>query len=643
MPGTHSPISRHLFTLDGSVLTAGGAKNLAKGQFTIVNSGKAGANGAVVVSDFAGQPDSTVYEMRLGKTKIPALRSVGVNSKPYSSHLFTIKDVVAVKGNFPKFTEQKFDDLIIGYDGINPDTAIGLEENMTTVLDVTLSGDHIMFKTGQKEYTIKIHFGKLDGETDEQMIERAVKRLKEQTLVGDLPASEFIDVKVVNSESVDATGTSYTFSSLTVTDAGDSNALARVVRQYPQYDVKLTARNGLQSVYSILHPTASALTAFSQVTSNVYIKNCEDCGVGYTEIAGGFVYSVTLEDDGTDQTGAVDDLPGFVTGSVIKQGNRDGRGLYTVVTNDALTQAEIDTYVGTAGVKATATIELLGEISDVCSDVDTTTVAWVNGDVCFASTQAYTIQLRDDECGESRLAELQSYYPELTITEAVTPAAGGCQSVYTTNVITNIVCEECDPIFTEQFVSEAPGDFDFTSWEAVEEESSETALMGIRITGKPFIMTPTDISRDQIPFYETSTRVWVSGGYVEEVNYSFDPMYNDIFDIRRMSRAQDRDNLGANLMQWEDVSRAYFDGTTRHKDNQFARSILGEESVLEYTSQYCSYAITIHDSKYSQAIGGRSDIGMTYIVWAKLGQHQALEDYVNSLSARAGLAAVNPV
>ena len=131
MPGTHSPISRHLFTLDGSVLTTGGAKNLAKGQFTIVNNKKAGANGAVVITNFAGEPDSTVYEMRLGKSHLPETRTA-YNSKPYSSNLFTIKDVVEVKANFPKVTEQKFDELIVGYDGINADTAITLEEGYSS-------------------------------------------------------------------------------------------------------------------------------------------------------------------------------------------------------------------------------------------------------------------------------------------------------------------------------------------------------------------------------------------------------------------------------------------------------------------------------------------------------------------------------
>jgi len=644
MPGTHSPISRHLFTLDGMVLTSGGAKNLAKGQFTIVNSGKAGANGAVVINSFTGEPDSTVYEMRLGKSKFPATRTA-LNSKPYSSQTFKIKDVVSVKANFPRFNEQKFDDLIIGYDGINADTAITLEENMTTVLDVVLSGDHIMFKTGQKQHVIKLHFGREVGETNEEVIRKVAKRLSEYTLAGDTPVTEFIKVSVVDSDNAALTGTAYLFSNLTLTDNGDSNSLAKVQAQYPLYDVKLTARNGLQSVYTILHPTASTLAAYVQTTAATYIKNCEDCGTGYTEITGGVAYSVTIEDDGVDLSTTVDNLPGFVTGSVIRQGVRDGKGLYTIVLDNDLTPAEITTYVTTAGVQTTATIERLGLVADVCSDVDTVNVAWVAGDTCFAATQTYRIQLRDNECGESRLAELQAAYPELTITESTTPTpvAGGCQRIYQAPVVTNVACDECSDIFVDQFTSEAPADFDFSSWELVEPAADEDALMGIRITGKPFIFYPTEATRDEVPFYETSTRVSVAGGYIEEVNQSFDPFFSDIFSIKRLSRAQDRDNLGGNLMQWEDVSRTYFDGSARHVGNQFAKGVLQEESVLKYSAQYVSYEITLHEGKYSQGLGRTSDSGISYIIHAELGFHQPLEAYINKLAARAGVAAVNPV
>ena len=165
--------------------------------------------------------------------------------------------------------------------------------------------------------------------------------------------------------------------------------------------------------------------------------------------------------------------------------------------------------------------------------------------------------------------------------------------------------------------------------------------MGIKLTGKLFDMIPTEATRDSIPFYETSTRVKASGGYLVETAFSFDPNYNDIFAVKRLSRAQDRDNLGAHLMSLEEASKYYFDGEVRHKNNLFAKAFLGEESVLDFQKQYVQYSITIHDSKYSQGRGGRSDMGTTYSVWAELGRNVNLENYINKLASKAGLPAIS--
>ena len=81
----HRPISAHLFLLDGNVLTTGGAKNLAKGQFTIVNTAQATVNGAAVVNDFTPLPATTVYEMRLGKHKLPNSRTNSTWSRYFYS------------------------------------------------------------------------------------------------------------------------------------------------------------------------------------------------------------------------------------------------------------------------------------------------------------------------------------------------------------------------------------------------------------------------------------------------------------------------------------------------------------------------------------------------------------------------------
>ena len=733
----HRPISAHLFTLNGNVLTTGGSKNLAKGQFTIVNTAKPTINGAAVVSDFAGLSNSTIYEMRLGKSKVPNSRT-NSNSKPYSTGGFKIGDVTGVRANFPRHTKQTFDDVVIGYDGINAGSKISLLEGQTTLLDIKLCGENISYFTGgSDDHVIKIHFGREVGDTDKDVIERAVARLQKETFPGGVPITDAISIKVVNSDNLPLAGVSYVFSKLALVDTGDSNALGLVQAQYPNYRVELTGRDGLVSTYTILHPASATISAYVSST-NSYLKDCEDCAAGYALLSeGGVIYSVSIEDNGANLATTIDDLPGFVAGSVAKKG-QDGdnaaRGIYTIVVDNELTGAEITTFATTTGIKSTALITKLGTVRDVCYASATTSEAWVDGDTCYASVESYKIQLKDDDCSGSKLAELQAYYPGLVIEEGVpsgnatqavtltgvsgtanvlvngvaylatfatslavtatnfvtahaaailaatgsvvTAAAGvltfadsatgfptitvanvttdlagtvaaidyvasaflgGCQRVYSTTVVTNLVCKECSDIFLQPFVSEAPQDFDFASWEAVAEPIDSNAKMGIRLTGKPFTIMPTDISLDQIPFIETSASIYVSGGYVEEVNFSFDPVFANIFSVTRFSRKQDRDSLGYHLLFLEKQSRVFFDGELTHNDNLYAKHVLGEESVIKFDKQYVQYAVTVQDSKPSQSMGRHSDIAMEYSIWAELGQHAAVEAYVNKIAVKAGL------
>jgi hypothetical protein len=734
----HRPISQHLFTLDGNVLTTGGSKQLAKGQIAIVQSGQPTVNGAAVVSDFAGLPKETNYEIRLGKHKVPNSRT-NSNARPYATGSFKITDVVSIKANYPKNTKQTFDSLLVGYDGINAATAISLEENQTTLLDITLSGDAVGFYTGECDYVIKTHFGKEVGETDEDVIKRVVKTLKAQTFPGGTPITEVIDVKVVNSENGALEGVGYVFSKLTLTDEGSSNALARVQAQYPTYKVAREARKELVSTYTILHPSTTTLAAYTTTVSS-YEKDCAACAPGYTAIAQGNVYSVSIEDAGADLTSTIATIPNAVGGTVVKKGQdgtNTGIGVYTLVTSVALTAAQITAYTTTVGVKSTAIITALGDVKDVCANNTVTSTSWVDGTTCYSSVESYKIQLKDDDCSGTRLAELQAQYPTLAIkegvptgftTEAVTltgtsgtanvtvggvnyPAVfatsltataaafvttnaaailaatgatvtaaagvltftdastsfpditvtnttltlagtvaakviqttattGGCQRVYSTTVVTDIVCNDCSNIFVQDFTSVAPAPFDFTEWELVATPSSATAKMGIKLVGKPFVITPTDIARDQIPFYETSTKINVSGGYIEEVVFSFEPQYNNIFNVKRLSRATDRDNLGGHLLAAEEMSRIHFDGELRHINNQFARTALGEESVLNFDSQYVSYEVVIHDGKYSQSMGRSSDMAVALILWAEFGKEKALEALVNKIAVKAGLSPV---
>lgn len=728
----HTSINKGLFTLDGNVLTSGGAGNLAKGQLAFITD-KSVSGGRKVVSDFAGLSKNTPLQIRVGRNSLPSgLRSTYAAN--YQTSWFTPESIVSIKANFPKNQFQSFDELIVGYDGINASTALDIPVGKASVIDITLDGKAIEVFAGEKEHTIKFQFTREEGQTNQEVIQKLVERIQEYKLPRSQKAvSDFVEVGVVDSTNLSIAGTSYTFSTINVVDDGGSNILADIQAQYPTYTVARTGREGLTSTYTVLHPASVTLTDYSAVVVNAYVKGCASCLAGYSALTGGVVYHVTAEDDGADITTTIDNLPGFVAGTAAKVGQSDGRGVYQIVLDNALTDAEITTFLSSV---PTAELTNLGSVETVCEKSATTTYTWAAGDSCVVSTEQYSIQLKDNECGASRLTELQTAYPALVIEEGlpsgsatqtvtvstdgvalviivngvtyttadagtttqtaaafvtahaaailadtgtvvtsatnvvtftdsaegfptVTSAAqtvgtkdfvatattGGCQRVYSTYVTTNLVCDECSDIFLQPFKSEAPTPFEQTAWEKIEGAFNEDALMGIKLKGKPFNVLPTEITRDQIPFYETSTRIKsVAGGYREMDYLNITPAYNseELFSIKRLSRAVDRDALGVMFYPFEEMSRAHYLGETRERDNIFAKYNAGEESLLKFASQYVTYDVTWTDSKLSQGVGGRSNITHTETIVVELGYHDAIETIINKLAAKAGVEVAVP-
>lgn len=166
----------------------------------------------------------------------------------------------------------------------------------------------------------------------------------------------------------------------------------------------------------------------SLVDISVKNKGCADCPAGYSALTGGVVYSIALEDDGTDQSGLVDGLPGYVATTVEKVGNSNGVGTYLVVLDAALTDAEKTSFLETNDIAGTASFTELGSVEDTCKKSATTTYTWVAGESCVATTKQFSIVLPDTECGTSRLAELQAVYSDLVIEEGA-PTGSATQTV----------------------------------------------------------------------------------------------------------------------------------------------------------------------------------------------------------------------
>lgn len=738
----HTAISKPVVV--SSVLETGYAGNLAKGQLAIVKNKAVKGFGAQVVSDFTGMTSKDLISFRVGEVTTPGnlrIREVASQSTGY----FPIGSIVDIKAYAPSNVQLKVDILEVGYDGINDATALYIPEGKSAPVDILVYGEVASLFFGQKEYLIQKRAYREVGETMQEVIERLVKEINEDKIpVANGYAStedslaQFLEAGVINSETVAQTGVDSIFSTITVVDNGDSNDLADIQAQYPNFKVEVTARLDGVTTYTILHLASETLADYSKVTTKVYGKGCEDCQAGYAEIDGGFVYHVSLEDDGTNSSATVQALPGAVASSAVKFGNKDGKGTYSVVLTAVLSDAQRTTFLT---ANPTAELSLRGETVDICSDTDTVTYTWVDGDTCTAVLENYSITLKDNECGESRLAELQSAYPDLTIVEGIysgtssrtatitgttgdlgltiggvayntafitdltttvtafvtahataintatgatvtgsgavltisAPTAtyptvvaiaggltetlsavtqgvnvqeGGCKRSYSTQVRTNIVCEECSDIFLQPFSSEAPQDFEGIYWKAVDKVYSETAKMGFFIKGKPFFLYPEQVEEDFIPFMESSLKIRsASFGWREDdiLNYTGSNYDVDLefADVRRLQYAQDVDNLSQSFFGAERMGRAHYTNKTYYKANLFTRANLSQERILKYHKRLLRFHIQYRDELLSQGMGKRSDITHDFMIIIEEGKHQDLELIINRLAAKVGLPAVD--
>lgn len=649
--GLHKGFDRSFFTIDGNVKTSGGSKKLAKGQFGIVDIDTAPSSaeeGSPLVASFAGKSKKSKFRLKLGKVDLEPTRSI--DNKSWASLPFTLDDVVEVRVDAPDTKDFSVDEFVIGFNG-EDGTEIDLSQGDNEIFQLGLKGKAMAYLGYKGGAVVQFQMTAPDNRdkselavapagtwTNQEIVEDTVERLKNYTLLGQNLLTDYVDISIVNSNYPETIpGTDQTFYELTVQDNGTYSDLARVQAQYPTLDVKVKE---IEEDFTTYVTVGTALPAAYTKSLKDLLKGCEDCPAGYTEIAQGFVYSIAIEDNGTDDSANVElAVPGVEVGSVSRNGGeaQTGIGFYSAVTDDALTQAEIDTFIGTY---PTAIVELVSkDVTDLCTNATTTSTAWVTGDTCKVSTETWTLTVKDDECGNSRLAEIQANYgSQFTIVED--SVNDGCTRTYSTTVTTNLVCEECDNIFRDVFTSEAPADFDLVPWKKAPKVYDGTAKMGIKFKAKKNILAGDEEYRDEMDFIAESVRLSLVGGFPADINESYTIGGNGRYTVKLLSRYEPPKNYGGNLRCYEDMSRVYFEGQPRHKGNNYAKWAYGEETVLKATAQYVDYVIKIQTRKYQDPVNGQYVNSMDYHVWAEVGRHQDVEDLINDLASAAGIPGV---
>lgn len=642
----HASISKPFFITN--VKTSGGGRDLAKGQLAIVKD-KAGADGAQVVSNFAGMSKKERIAIRVGRGQLPnGLRAQHVAFE--GTDYFPLEGIIDIKAYAPTNVQLKVDAFELGYGGLATDQELFVPEGKSAVMDIVIYGHPMAMFFGQKEHIITKRVYRKEGQTMQEVVRKLVRDLKTESVPTSMAGfasvtdnlATFLDISVIDSTNVALTGTAWTTSTITVPDSGESNDLAVVQASYPTQRVVRTDRANGKTTYSILHPVADVLADLTVTEVDVTGKGCESCEAGYSLLTGGIVYNVAIEDNGVTQVAKVQALPGAVATTALKIGQDGGKGTYAVVLDNALTQAEVTAFLATDAITATATLRNLGEVTAVCSLTTTETYTWVAGDTCNAKTEAYSIVLPDNDCGQTRLSELQLAYPKLVITQG---ASAGCKRTYATTVPTNIVCAECDNIFLDAFYGEAPLEYDGVSWEQAPVTYDANAKMGIKIEGKPFNLVPENYEQDWIPFIETSTKISsVAFGFREQDYLNFVPAYDvdtDFATARRISYAVDVNNLSQSFFGAEAMGRQHYTGETQFKKNLFARANFSQESILDYQKRMVRYHIKYQDTRLSQMAGERSNITHDFMMVVEQGKHQPLETLLNNLAGKLGLENVS--
>lgn len=655
---SHAPQSLFFVTNEGSVMTNGYSTRLAKGQLGIVDKGAEPSSLGMAVTSTITTPATDrnrLFELRLGITPLTPTRSQ--SDKAYSTVPFKISEIVDIKVNAPK-TGSSVDELIIGYDGINANSAIVLANGDNEVIDITLSGEAIgMLGYPEAKVTVKLYLEAPNTGTFtmHEIVEEGVKRLKNMELLGGVPLLNYIDVTPVNDGNTNVvSGTDFAFYRLKVNDKGNHTALGLVQAQYPAYVVKREAftpgaADAGISTYVVVAPATATLADYSIEVATLADANCD--------------------------------------------------GIPEITTNETL-------------------------------------VAWVEGDTCAAVAKTYTLQLKDDECGQDKLAELQAFYPELTVlvdtnspnwkrvvtltgssgnaglvingttyttafdtnltttalnfvtahaaailadtgavvtastttivitdasnsfptitavsdglTESIstpvnvgTEKTGACQTVYRTVVYSDIVCEECSPMLRDLFVTEAPSSFEGVSWVEAPTVYDEGALMGIHIKGKVNILAAGEEYRDDVPFVYSSTRLSVSNEAPGTVTESYNSGTNGRFKVKMLSIASEPEALGAHFYDLEERTRVYFENRQRLVGNNYGKLVLGQESHLKPLSQYVDYVVRVRTNRFAQSFSGEVVENFDYHILAEIGKHAAIQTQLNLLAVAAGIPTVS--
>lgn len=658
--GSHKGWDRHFMTIDGNVMRNGRSLSIAKGQFGVVDMEAAPTNrGQVVTDTFTGLVDRK-FELRLGVAPLTPSRSQ--SDKAESTPAFKLSEITGLRVDAPTQRGIKPDHFIVGYDGIHPESAIVLNNGDNETIDVGIEGEAIgLLGYAGAKAVVKLYLEapNTGSFTNQEIVENAVETFNRMTLVGGVPITTYVEATPTNSLSTTLTGTSYTYYNLVIPDNGDYSSLGRVQAQYPTLEVQRTEHIGGVSTYTILAPTPTVIADYV-VEGGAILAECDECPAGYTldgdlcisdteltyEWAAGDVcfaqaqtYTITLGDDECGENRLAELQAAYPDLTI------------AIATAPTSNSSRTITITGTSG---TANINI-GGTNYLATYATSPTVTATN----FMTTHQAAIQTATGGTltrtgAVITLTDATTGFPAITATNATgdlsatlgtvtvvnANVTGGCMTSYQTTVLTNIVCEDCSPLYNGLFTSEAPAPFDMIDWVKAPKVYDPNALMGISFKTKPTIVSGDENFRDQLPFIASYVKLTVAGGYPGEIVENYNEGRNGRFAVKMVNRGSEPENLGGSFYDWEDRSNIHFLGRTRLEGNNYGKWALGQESHLKPNVNYVDYVLSVRMVRFAQSFSGEKVENFNFHILAEVGRHQDVEDVLNAMATEAGIPTV---
>lgn len=311
-----------------------------------------------------------------------------------------------------------------------------------------------------------------------------------------------------------------------------------------------------------------------------------------------------------------------------------------------LAQKRTATLTGTAGT-ATFTIAGTTYVATFATSLAQTAANFVSTHAAALSTNK---GIKVSASGAVLTFEnLRDAFPTITVANtttdlnatlaAVANIEAGCQTKYVTSVITNLVGEECDPIYKNAYLSEAPASYESADWVKFADSTTEKSgncKAGIRFKSRVFTLDGDEALRNLVGFTETSTQIKVAAGFPDEIREGIGRLPKGNFEGKYLSRQQHRTHLAGNLRHLENEGRAYFGGLNNDKD-YLGRLLRGETSNMQdNTVQFIQYKLKISSFNHTQGFAGRINDDINYNFFVEVGRHKDLENLLNKLAAAAG-------